>query len=642
MTLPQGIRTQQDIEQIETADLATHNLPQSTYEALSRGAARNPEAPALSFFLSAQQMDNPYVLSHGQLLARVTQTANALRRLGIGRDDVVAYVLPNLPETHFTIWGGSAAGSVLAINPLLDAEQIGELLAAAGTKVLITLEQSPGVDIWEKVSVAARAVPSLEHVLVCGFGPYVAGDGVWRDSPAPAPQPIDGVSAPVTRLLDEIAQEDGSALGFEAPGPNDTSTMLCTGGTTGLPKIVRRTHFSEVYNSWAASLYSPDAWGPGRTAFCGLPLFHTNAMMVTGLLPWMSGGHVLLATPGGYRGQDVIARFWDVVERYKVSMFSGVPTIYGALLQVPRDGRDLSSVQFGLCGAAPMPVELFNSFVAETGIKIVEAYGMTEGAVGSSLNPIYTDAPRVGSIGLRFPYQQMAIAIMDDNDTFERWADVDEAGVILISGPNVFNGYLIDSQNKGIWVEQDGKRWFNSGDLARRDAEGYFWMTGRKKELIIRGGHNIDPKIVEEVMHKHPAVAMAAVVGRPDAKVGEVPVMYFQVAAGQAADVADLAEFAATHVHERAAVPKDYIVLDALPVTAVGKIHKVSLNMMEIERAVRTEAEATGADLASVEVVQDSARGVVAKAVVASGLDALQKSLGQYAFACDLQQAAQA
>ena len=628
-----------DILAFEQIPLADRGLPQTTYQALRHGAAIDPDAPALSFFLSAAAMRTPYQLSHGQLFARITQTANALRRLGLGRDDVAAYILPNMPETHFAIWGGSAAGSILAINPLMEADQMADLLNAAGVKILITLEQTPGVDIWEKASTAARQVPGLEHILLCNFMGYVKGDGIWIDPgllPATTAQ-IDGCDAQISRLMDQIAGENADTLDFAEPGPHDTSTMLCTGGTTGLPKIVRRTHFGEVYNSWCPSLFvGQDNVGPGTAAICGLPLFHTNAMLVTGLLPWMYGGHVVLATPAGYRGDGVIAGFWDIVEQYGISSFSGVPTIYGALLQVPHQDKDLSSLRFAACGAAPMPVELFNGFVQETGIKIVEAYGMTEGVLASSMNPADTDSPRIGSIGMRFPYQDMRIGILNDNDAFERWAETDEAGVIFISGPNVFDGYLIDSQNRGIWLQQDGKRWFNTGDLARQDADGYFWMTGRKKELIIRGGHNIDPKIVEEAMHKHPAVAMAAVIGRPDAKVGEVPVMYFQKTAGHDVDAAQLAEFAEVHVSERAAIPKDYIELGDLPVTAVGKIHKVTLNMMEIERTIREEAKTHTVDILSLDVVQDSSRGIVAKLVLADGQDALSRALGRYAFNVDI------
>lgn len=633
-----NFKTLDDILTFEQTSLAERDLPPTTYEALKRGAAIDRDAPALSFFLSASAFRTPYRLTHGELFAKITQAANALRRLGLGRDDVAAYILPNLPETHFAIWGGSAAGGILAINPLMEADQMADLMKAAGVKILITLEPAPGTDIWDKASSAVRSVPSIEHVLTCSVMGYVKGGGKWVDPSAlpAATSAIDGSDAKVSRLLDEMAGENADTLNFAAPQPEDTSTMLCTGGTTGLPKIVRRTHKGEVYNSWCPSLFvGQENVGPGTTAICGLPLFHTNAMLVTGLLPWMHGGHIVLATPSGYRGEGVIAGFWDIVDHYRVSSFSGVPTIFGALLQVPHEGKDLSSLRFAACGAAPMPVELFNGFVETTGIKIVEAYGMTEGVLASSMNPADAETPRIGSIGMRFPYQDMRIGILNDCDEFERWAKVDEAGVIFISGPNVFNGYLIASQNEGIWLETDGKRWFNTGDLARQDADGYFWMTGRKKELIIRGGHNIDPKIVEEAMHKHPAVAMAAVIGRPDAKVGEVPVMYYQKAAGQDVDDADLAAFAQKHVSERAAVPKDFIALDSLPVTAVGKIHKVTLTMMEIERAIRTEAAQHSVEVTSLEVVQDASRGIVARLAVTDGREALEKALGLYAFNVD-------
>ncbi|MDA4845152.1 acyl-CoA synthetase [Hoeflea poritis] len=633
------LRCIDDIQAFEQIPLSERQLPETTYEALRQGAAINPDAPALSFFLSASAMRAPYTLTHAQLMGRITQTANALRRLGLQRNEVAAYILPNMPETHFSIWGGSAAGGILAINPLIEAGQMADLLNAAGVKILITLEQSPGSDIWEKASQAAAKVPGLERILLCNFASYVMGDGVWPNGPdlPPVAARIEGRDITITRLLDEIAAENAKDINFALPGPDDISTMLCTGGTTGLPKIVSRTHFGEVYNSWCPSLFvGQDNVGPGTTALCGLPLFHTNAMLVTGLLPWMHGGHVVLATPSGYRGEGVIAGFWEMVEHYGITSFSGVPTIYGALLQVPHKGRDLSSMRFAACGAAPMPVELFNSFVSETGVSIVEAYGMTEGVLASSMNPAETDAPRIGSIGLRFPYQDMRIGILNDRDEFERWAEVDEAGVIFITGPNVFDGYLIEEQNRGIWLEHDGKRWFNTGDLARQDAEGYFWMTGRKKELIIRGGHNIDPKIVEEAMHKHDAVAMAAVVARPDAKVGEVPVMYYQKASGMDVDKDDLAEFAQIHVPERAAVPKDFICLDALPLTAVGKIHKVTLNMMEIERAIRVEAQSAAAEIETLEVVQDASRGIVAKVCVKSGREGLNRALGNFAFNVDL------
>ncbi|MCG8442150.1 MAG: acyl-CoA synthetase [Caulobacterales bacterium] len=643
---PAGIRSLEDIEALEATPLTAHDLPATTYDALKAGAAKDLTAPALSYFFNAKSMRAPFTLSHAELFAKVTQTANVFRQLGLGRNDVVAYVLPNLPETHYTIWGGSAAGRVLAVNPLLEAEQIGELLDAAQVKLLVTLEKTPRADIWEKTVAAAHRAPSIERILTCsvfdtmvGGGPAPAAMklmGRWRSVQSPTLR-LGDRTVPVSRLMDAVDRAPAEGLSFDPPGPNDISTMLCTGGTTGLPKIALRSHRSEVFDCWAVSQFNPDVGKPGAAVLCGLPLFHSNAILVTGLLPFMAGGHVVLATPQGYRGEGVIADFWKIVEHYRVATFSGVPTVYASLLETAREGADIGSVQFAACGAAPMPVELFNAFVKQTGIPIVEGYGLTEGAVASSLNPTQTDAPRIGSIGLRLPYQDMRCAILDERDAFVRWAGVDEIGVILISGPNVFCGYLIDAQTEGVFIEQDGKRWLNTGDLARQDNDGYFWMTGRKKELIIRGGHNIDPKIIEDAMHKHPAVAMAAAVGRPDKRVGEIPVLYYQVSPGADVSPEELAQFAQVHVTERAAIPKDFVPLNQLPVTAVGKIHKVALAMMEIERAIRAEAAALGVEPDAVDVVQDQSRGVMAKIRVRGECKDLAQTLGRSAFAVDFE-----
>ncbi|UTW56493.1 acyl-CoA synthetase [Kordiimonas sp. SCSIO 12610] len=627
------IESVEDIIKLEEVPLETRGLPNSTYEAIKFGSELNPNSPALSFFLSPHTAGTPYVWNHGEFFRTITQAANMFNRLGIERGDVIAFILPNLPETHFTIWGGSAAASVLAINPLLEAEQIGELLATASVKLLVTMEHSPGTDIWEKVSSAVKNVKTLDHILVCNFLEYIKGDGQHTreiDLP-PTSASIQDSKISVSRFWEELNKSPDDALTFDAPGPDDYSTLLCTGGTTGLPKIVRRTHRSEVYNCWAASRFCPDAFGQGQTSLCGLPLFHTNAMLVTGLIPWMFGGHVLLTGPSGYRGEGVLAEFWRLVDRYKITTFSGVPTIYSALMQFERSNVDISSIKFGICGAAPMPVDTFQRFIEKTGIPIVEAYGMTEGAVGSSMNPVKTDTPKIGSIGLRFPYQDMAIAIIDDEDQFVRWAETDEAGAILISGPNVFDGYLIDEQNQGIWVFADDKRWFNTGDLARQDAQGYFWMTGRRKELIIRGGHNIDPKMIEEAMHKHGNIALAAAIGRPDARVGEVPILYYQTLNGLDIPATDLLEFANSHIPERAAIPKDFIRLDNLPITAVGKIHKVPLTMREIESLIHREAKALNIDLLSLSVEQDKRLGIVANINAPGDTSSLKQALAQYA-----------
>ncbi|WP_095200342.1 acyl-CoA synthetase [Mesorhizobium carmichaelinearum] len=626
-----------DIEAFERLPLGERDLPSSTYEMLRQGAAIAPDAPALSFFLFSGDFRRPHQWTHRALFAEITRAANVFRRLGIERGDVIAFVLPNLPETHFVIWGGEAAGIAFAINPLLETPQIAELLRAGKAKWLVTLAPTPGVDIWEKVTKAAAQVPGLQGILTVSVAPYVHGAaGVAFQALSHFQKPkANDLRVTILDLRKELSKERGEQLNFEEPRSGDISSYFCTGGTTGLPKIAARTHASEVFDTWATQAFVGDMFGPGKAIFCGLPLFHVNGQLVTGLAPWSQAAHVVLGTPQGYRGDGLIKSFWNIVEHYRIAAFSGVPTVYAALLQVPTTGRDISSVEYGLCGAAPMPVELFRNFESATGIRILEAYGLTEGACVSSVNPPAVEA-RIGSIGLRLPYQKMAVMVLDDSGAVERFAAIDEVGVLAINGPNVFAGYVNADHDKGIWIELGGERWLNTGDLARQDADGYFWLTGRRKELIIRGGHNIDPKSIEDALQSHPAVALAAAVGRPDPHVGEVPVVYVKLRQDAAATETDLLAHASANISERAARPKAVKVLAALPLTPVGKIFKPALSMLEIADVVRGEAAGAGLEIKAVDVVQDASRGLLAKIAVAGDADRLRQLLGHYTFQFDI------
>jgi len=365
--------------------------------------------------------------------------------------------------------------------------------------------------------------------------------------------------------------------------------------------------------------------------FCGLPLYHVNAQLVTGLLPWILGDHVVLGTPEGYRGRGVIARFWEIVAHYRVSRFSGVPTIYSALLDVLVGKNDISSLESAICGAAPMPAKLIDLFEAKTGVQIAEGYGLTEAACVSSLNPPLGEK-RPGSIGLRLPYQQMRAIILDEAGRFQRAAQTDEIGTLVIKGPNVFVGYLDPRYNKDLWIEIDGEQWLNTGDLGRQDSDGYFWLAGRRKELIIRGGHNIDPKLIEEALHKHPAVAVAAAVGSPDAYAGVVPVAYVQTKPGALVTEEELLDFAAARIPERAAIPKRVRIAHQLPLTGVGKIFKPALQQQEIENVIRSEAETAGVAIINIALDRDPQLGLVARIRTAGGANLLQAALDRYAF----------
>ena len=617
-----------DVLDIERIPLEERNIPRTTYEMLMAGAAIAPDAPALTFLADAKQLQMTTVWSHRQLFRRITQAANLFRRLGVERGDAVAFILPNLPETHLAIWGGEAAGIAFAINPLQELAQMAALMKAVEPKLLVTLAPTLGFDLWAKATAAAAGLTQLRAILAVDMSPY----GAPR---ATAPGLTTPRAVPILDFDRELRRENGEELDFEPPGGRDLSSFFCTGGTTGAPKIAKRTHFSESFDCWALTKFFEGRIGSDQTIFCGLPLFHVNGQLVTGLAPWSVGAHVVIGAPQGYRGDGVIESFWSIVERFRITMFSGVPTVYSALLNVPIAGRDISSLEVGLCGAAPMPTHLFKTFQDATGVRIVEGYGLTEGACVSSGNPPAA-APRIGSIGVRYPYQEMRALVLDADGAYLRDAAVDEIGIIAIRGPNVFAGYLDPQHEKGCWIERRGEVWLNTGDLGRQDADGFFWLTGRKKDLIIRGGHNIDPMLIEGPLHRHPDVAMAAAVGRPDPHAGDVPVAYVQLKGGAQATPAALLEFAQAHIPERAAWPKAVRVVDKLPTTNVGKIFKPELHRLEIADVIRAEATAAGAALMEVSFRQDPARGLTAVARVSHGGAKLEDALSKYAFAVEV------
>ncbi|MBV8240518.1 MAG: acyl-CoA synthetase [Hyphomicrobiales bacterium] len=620
------VRNLADIEALERQPLASQHLPKTSFEALAKTAARTPEAKALSFFPSADAFTRAFVWTYSELLRDVTRAANAFHAFGVTSEHPVAFVLPNLPETHFLIWGGETAGAVLAINPHLEPVQIAALMKAARARTLVTLAPAPGVDLWMRLAPALEGLPDLKVVALADASIYAPGA---RPSETPLP-PSRLAAVDVVGFAEAMKAQPGDRLVFPAPASSDSvCSYFCTGGTTGLPKIAVRTHANEIFDSWSASQLM--AGEQTRTVFCGLPLFHVNGQLVTGLQIWLRGDHVVLATAEGYRDKNVIARFWDIVAHYRVATFSGVPTIYSALMNVPLGGADISSLEFAGCGAAPMPAQLIADFEAKTGVKIIEGYGLTEAGCVSAINPAFGER-RVASIGLRLPYQEMIAAVLDETGSFVRKAEPNEIGAILIKGPNVFRGYLDPLHNKGLWVEINGERWLNTGDLGREDADGYFWLTGRRKELIIRGGHNIDPKMIEEALQTHPAVAMAAAIGSPDPYAGEVPVAYVQAKPGASVTEEELTEFAAARIPERAAIPKRVRITAALPVTRVGKIFKPDLMKREIENVIRAEARSASASITGVEVDHDPSAGLIARIRLASGGESLRLALQRYAF----------
>ncbi len=572
-----GIATITDVLEYEKISLKDRLQFTNTYDMIKHGASLDPDAWAISFLLSGEAYDQPMQVTYRDLMANINRAANMFHDLGIGPTDVVSFLLPTFPQAHYILWGTEAVGIINPINPLLEAATLRDLLNAAQTKVLVALGEFPGSDIWEKVESIRRDLPGLETI-VRVMGPSDEKEGIVG--------------------FDEVINNyNGDKLDFDRTiDPDDIASILHTGGTTGTPKLAPRTHLNET--AMAFMVGATDIFHQGDTMVGGLPLFHNYGLMGTGLYPFSLGAHVVIMSPRGYRDPTVVENFWNIIDRFKATAFPAVPTLISMLLEVPKGDADISSLKFVVCGAAPLSVELAHRFEEYTGVKILEGYGLTEGTTASSITP-FDGKRKIGSVGLRWPYHNMSVFITDEAGQFVRQAEIDEIGSICINGPNVFKGYTEDRHNLDIWAKEG---WFNTGDMGRKDADDFFWITGRKKELIIRGGHNIDPALIEEPLYQLPDVQVAAAIGRPDARAGEMPVAYVQLQEGSTLTVEDILEHLQKTVGERAAVPKEVFILDEIPLTAVGKIFKPALKWDLTKRVIESELGALGDLVTGVEV----------------------------------------
>jgi fatty-acyl-CoA synthase len=305
------------------------------------------------------------------------------------------------------------------------------------------------------------------------------------------------------------------------------------------------------------------------------------------------------------------------------------PSRHDVELQVIAD-HDVSTLRGAFSGSAPLPIELYNRFEAATGVKIIEGYGLTECTCLVSVNPP-EGAKKIGSVGVPFPYTHVRILHSDAEGRVTKECGVDEVGEICVSNPGVFEGstYTEVDKNRNLFAEG---RYLRTGDLGRLDGDGYLYITGRAKDLIIRGGHNIDPAIIEEALMGHEAVAFVGAIGQPDAHAGELPCAYVEVVKGATVTEAELMAYAAKHIHERAALPKHIEILTELPKTAVGKVFKPDLRRRAMVRVYDAALAEAGLAAHVAEVAEDKKRGLVARIATTGTVDdaALAALLGQF------------
>ncbi len=564
------IRSAADVRRLEAVPLAQALTVRSTYEIIRNSAHAFGDKTALTFLPTADPADTPVRWSFAQLLAGVHQTANALHRLGLGPTHTVAVLLPGCLDYHLALWGGAAAGVVQPLNPLLSDEKLASLMNAAKAKVLFAWGHDDESGLWSKALRIRTAVPTLHTVL------RVAPHGE-SDSPALPAGVQDFAALRAAEPSDRLVSGRNIA-------PTDIAALFHTGGTTGAPKLARHSHGAQVFTAWVCVQLQGSK--PTDVGINGYPLFHVAGVLPGSLTSLAAGAETVIPTTALFRNREVMANYWRLVEKHRATVLSAVPTALAALANVPVGDADISSLRYGRTGAAPMPADLAARLKKMLGIHVHESLGMTEMAGISTITPPgMVAAP--GCVGLRLPYTQLRIVALDEHGgASNRDLPPGEQGMVLFKSPNLFSGF-VDPQDNAHAFTPDG--WLATGDLGWVDAEERLHLSGRSKDLIIRSGHNIDPKVIEDALAAHPAVQLCAAVGAPDAYAGELPVVFATLLPGATATEAELLAFVSERVDEPPARPKRVTILQTMPLTNVGKIYKPDLRVLAAQ-AVKADS----------------------------------------------------
>jgi len=469
------------------------------------------------------------------------RVAANLRARGLAPGDRVAVCLPNVPQFLEAYWGIMKAGLVMVpLNPLLKAPEIAYHLSDAGAGVLIAYELFAAESmsaVTEVGDVATFIVPFL-------------------DSTAPPPEgaePFAALGAPAT--------QGAPAAGLVLRNSDDTAVLLYTSGTTGRPKGAELTHFQLYMNCTVAG----EVFGVqiDDVALAVLPFFHVFGLSsVVNLVTRFNG---TLSIVPRFEAGPVL----DVMEADGVSVFLGVPTMFQALLGEDYKARDLSRLRIAVSGGAAMPGEVMRPFEAAFGIVILEGYGLSETASGATFNRSALERKPL-SVGK--PLWGVDMAVLDE-DGHVLAPGSDHVGEIVIRGHNVMKGYFGRPEETAAAL-RDG--WFHTGDLGYVDEDGFYFIVDRKKDLIIRGGFNVYPRELEEVLLEHPSIAEVAVIGKPDARLGEEVVAVVVPAAGMTLSAQDVITFAKARMAAYK-YPREVRIVDALPKGPTGKILKTDL-----------------------------------------------------------------
>ena len=433
---------------------------------------RAGSAPDKAFLFSEA---DERVWSYAEFVNDVNRTANMIRSRGIGKSDVVSLLLPNSAEyviAYFACWKiGALAGPV---NLLLKPEEVEWIVANSEAKLMLV-----GSEFLASIPI------------------HIRGDGSKGDRNRFLI--FDNVSAATEGFSSDIDRTDLV--------PDDEAIIIYTSGTTGKPKGCLLTHGNLIAN--ARQIAEWMGFGPEDRLLSVMPMFHMNAVSVTTMSALYAGGSTVISP------RFSASRLWEIIEKYQITSFGSVATILSMLLERKDVNRtpvgSRRSLRFAMCGSAPVPAEVLKRFEETFGVLVVEGYGLSESTCRSTFNPP-TERRRPGSCGLPIG-NEMRIVDENDNEVPDG-----ELGEIVLRGPNIFKGYF---KNPDATARAFAGGWFHTGDIGYRDPDGFFYIADRKSDMIIRGGENIYPREIDDLLYTHPAIAHAAVIGIPDELYGE-------------------------------------------------------------------------------------------------------------------------
>ncbi len=549
-----------DVEEIEKIPLETRLKEQTAYDIIEAAAQKWPDRHALTFLPYGSPLDEPTIFTYQQLFDLIKKTTNLLVASGVKTGEVISYILPNIPENYFLFLSAQIIGIANPVSFRLPPEQIADLLREAGSEILITTGSKTTPDLWEKILTVRNLYPEIKKIIV-----------------------LEDVTDPEQNIYNfyELLSAQPSSFLFQKE--KIKSKAICsyfhTSGTMGPPKLVQHTHQGIVYIAWAAGIFAQ--YGRANSiALSGLPMFHVAAPIVEALSAFFYGASVIVMSPLGWSDPLVIPHFWKIVEKYRGTSMIAVPPIYKALLKIPLNGEDISSLYSAISGNVAISEEDFSQFKEITGVSIATLWGQTEAIVGCFNFFSSPSSKNFGSAGIRLPYEQVKIVTLDKSGNILRDCLPMEAGLLCIKGPNV-RGYTLLELNETAFFPSG---WFNTGDWAYQNSEGYIWILGRQADFIPYEGKYISLLEIETTLHQHPKIKTAAAISILDEGLDKILRIYVVLHERTHMTADEVNQYINNSLREKYGVINiDIEFYNKLPLNGMGKVLKYLLKE-EIQR----------------------------------------------------------